>query len=242
MASGSTPRPMPSHQRCGVNSKAHRTTTTQAWSWAGGRWCRCSWVTSSCMVFSNQSKPPPPPTNGCLRVMYVDATIAALAEQGLKRCRSEDIPSGAGSTAATNGAIPDLLKDPSLSTEADQARPATADLVTAMPWLTSDEEPRAMPTPDPSPPATPVPSPETTVSPEANADVEKQGPEPTAEEPPLDTIEPAPQPQEPAGTKLLEHSWLRVQLQPETKSPTDSVEPMGLIERIKGVFVRSAGR
>ena len=64
----------------------------------------------------------------------------------------------------------------------------------------------------------------------------------TAEEPPLDTIEPAPQPQEPAVTKLLEHSWLRVQLQPDIKSPTDSVEPMGLINRIKGVFARSAGR
>ena len=99
-----------------------------------------------------------------------------------------------------------------------------------------------MPTPDPSPPATPVPSPETTVSPEANADVEKQGPEPTAEEPPHDTVEPASQPEEPAATKLLEHSWLRVQLQPETKSPTDSVEPMGLMNRIKGVFARSAGR
>ena len=99
-----------------------------------------------------------------------------------------------------------------------------------------------MPTPDPSPPATPVPSPETTVSPEANADVEKQGPEPTAEEPPHDTVEPASQPEEPAATKLLENSWLRVQLQPDIKSPTDSVEPMGLINRIKGVFARSAGR
>ena len=101
-------------------------------------------------------------------------------------------------------------------------------------------------TPDPSPTATPVPdpvpSPEPTVSPEANSDVEKQQPEPTAEEPPLDTIEPAPQPQRPAAAKLLEHSWLRVQLQPNIKSPTDSMEPMGLIERIKGVFVRSAGR
>ncbi|WP_390129235.1 hypothetical protein [Synechococcus sp. HIMB2401] len=176
----------------------------------------------------------------------VDATIAALAEQGLKRCRSEDITSGAGTTPATNGASPDLLKDPFLSTEPDQARPAPADVVTAMPWLTGDEEPRAMPTADPSPTATPVPdpvpSPQPTVNPEANADVEKQEPEPTAEEQPHDTIEPAPQPQEPAATKLLEHSWLRVQLQPETKSPADSVEPMGLINRIKGVFVRSAGR
>ena len=88
----------------------------------------------------------------------------------------------------------------------------------------------------------PVPSPEPTVNPEANADVEKQGPEPTAEEPPHDTVEPASQPQEPAATKLLEHSWLRVQLQPDIKNPIDSGEPMGLMNRIKGVFARSAGR
>ena len=99
-------------------------------------------------------------------------------------------------------------------------------------------------TPDPSPTATPVPdpvpSPEPTVSPEANSDVEKKEPEPTAEEPPLDTIEPAPQ--EPTTKTVLENSWLRVQFQPHIKSPTDSEEPMGLINRIKGVFVRSAGR
>ena len=178
----------------------------------------------------------------------VDATIAAVAEQGLQRCRSEDMASEAGTTPATNGAIPDLLKDPFLSNDPDQTRPAPVDAITAMPWLSSDAEPRAMPTPDPSAPLTPLPapvqSPEPTLTPETNSDVAmaNQEPEPTAEEPPLDTIEPAPQPQEPAGTKLLEHSWLRVQLQPETKSPTDSVEPMGLIERIKGVFARSAGR
>ena len=176
----------------------------------------------------------------------VDATIAALAEQGLKRCRAEDITSGAGTTPATNGAIPDLLKDPFLSTEPDQARSAPIDVVTAMPWLSSDAEPRAIPTPEPSPtPAplqAPVTSPKPTLTPAANSDVNKQEPEPTTEEAPLDTIEPAPQPQKPAATKLLEHSWLRVQLQPETKSPTDSVEPMGLINRIKGVFARSAGR
>ena len=85
----------------------------------------------------------------------VDATIAALAKQGLERCQSEDIASGAGTTPATNGAIPDLLKDPFLKTNPDQTRPAPADVVTAMPWLTSEEEPRAMPTPDPSP--TPAP-------------------------------------------------------------------------------------
>ena len=177
----------------------------------------------------------------------VDATIAALAEQGLNRCRSEDITSEAGSTPA-------------------------------MPWLSSDEEPRAMPTPDPSPTA--VPNPETTVTPAADSDIQltdleinptteessegnvetiTPSPKPTLtpeassevemanqeqafseEEPPLDTIEPAPR--EPAAPSLLEHSWLRVQLQPEIKSPTDSREPMGLINRIKGVFARSAGR
>ena len=75
----------------------------------------------------------------------VEATIAALAEQGLKRCRSEDITSGTDTAPATNGAIPDLLKDPFLSTDPDPAKPAPADVVTAMPWLTSDEEPLAMP-------------------------------------------------------------------------------------------------
>ena len=97
-----------------------------------------------------------------------------------------------------------------------------------------------MPTPDPLQP--PVPSPNTTVTPAANADVKKQEPEPTSEEPPLVTIEPGPQPRAPVAKKLLKHSWLRVQLQPNIKNPTDSGEPMGLINRIKGVFVRSAGR
>ena len=177
----------------------------------------------------------------------MDATISALAEQGLERCRAEDITNGAGTAPATNGAIPDLIKDPFLNTDPDQARPAPADLVTAMPWLSSDAEPRAMPTADPSPPLTPIPapvqSPEPTVSPEANPQAEvQQEPEPTTEEPPLDAIKPTPQPQKPEATKLLEHSWLRVQLQPNIKSPTDSVESMGLINRIKGVFARSAGR
>ena len=178
----------------------------------------------------------------------VDATIAALAEQGLKRCRSEQIASEADMTPATDGAIPDLLKDPFLSTHPDKFRPAPAGVVTAMPWLSSDEEPRAIPTPNPSPTATPVldpvPNQEQTVNPEANTDdeVEMTNHKQTLseEEPPLDTIEPAPH--EPAATKLLEHSWLRVQLQPHIKSPTDSAESMGLINRIKGVFARLAGR
>ena len=157
----------------------------------------------------------------------VDATITALAEQGLKRCRSQQIASEADKTPATNGAIPDLLKDPFLSSHPDQARPESAGVVTAMPWLSSDEEPRAIPTPNPSPTATPVPdpvpSPEPTVNPKANSDVEVEMANHkqtlSEEEPPLDTIEPAPQ--EPAATKLLEHSWLRVQLQPQIKSPAD---------------------
>ena len=101
-----------------------------------------------------------------------------------------------------------------------------------------------MSTEDPSPTPTSRPSPETTVTLEANSDLEMANQEPalSEEEPPLDAIKPAHQRQEPAGTKLLEHSWLHVQLQPETKSPTDSMEPMGLINRIKGVFARSAGR
>ena len=172
----------------------------------------------------------------------VDATITALAEQGLQRCQSEDIASEAGTTPATNDAIPDLLKDPFLKTDPDQTRPAPADVVTAMPWLSSDEEPRTMPTPDLSPTPAPVPSPQPTLTPEANsqAEVQKQEPEPTAEEPPLKAVEPSPQ--EPDAQDLLENSWLRVQLQPDIKSPTDSVEPMGLINKIKGIFARSARR
>ena len=117
-----------------------------------------------------------------------------------------------------------------------------------MPWLTSDEDPRATPIADPTPTATPVPepvpSPDPTLGPEANSDVEVEMANPeqarSEEAPPLDAVEPAPQ--EPPNTKLLEHSWLRLQLQPDIKSPSDSVEPMGLINRIKRVFVRSAGR
>ncbi|MCB4389364.1 hypothetical protein [Synechococcus sp. MU1617] len=171
-----------------------------------------------------------------------DATIAALAEQGLERCRSGQISSEAGRTLATDGAIPDLLKDPFLSTNSDQAKPALADVVTAMPWLSSADKPRAMPTPNTTPTSAPFPSPEPTLTPGANSDVEmaNQEPEPTIEEPPLDAVEPTPQ--EPAATDLLEKSWLRVQLQPAIKSPTDSNEPMGLINRIKEAIARSAGR
>ena len=171
-----------------------------------------------------------------------DATIAALAEQWLERCRSAHIASEAAGTPASDGAIPDLLKDPFLSTDPDQAKPAPADVVTAMPWLSSADEPPATPAPAPTPTSAPVPSPMPTLTPEAHSDVEmaNQEPERTTKEPNPNTIEPALQ--EPAATKLLENSWLRVQLQPEIKSPTESTEPMGLINRLKGIFARSAGR
>ena len=81
-----------------------------------------------------------------------------------------------------------------------------------------------------------------TLTPEAHSDVEmaNQEQEPTIEAPSLDAVEPTPQ--EPAAKDLLGDSWLRRQLQPAIKSPTDSSEPMGLINRIKGVIGRSAGR
>ena len=80
------------------------------------------------------------------------------------------------------------------------------------------------------------------LTPEANSDVEMANLEPalSEEDPPLDAVELTPQ--EPAPTNLLENSWLRVQLLPEIKSPTDSTEPMGLINRIKGMIARSTGR
>ena len=101
-----------------------------------------------------------------------------------------------------------------------------------------------MPTPDPSPTA--VPSPEPTVTLEASSDVEvevemaNQEPARSEEEPPVVAVDTTPQ--EPAAKDLFENSWLRVQLQPETNSPIDSVEPMLLINRIKGVFAQSVSR
>ena len=67
-----------------------------------------------------------------------------------------------------------------------------------------------------------------------------QEPAHSKEEPPLYAVELMDQ--DTAATNLLKNSWLRVQLQHEIKSPTDSTEPMGLINRLKGIFARSAGR
>ena len=155
-----------------------------------------------------------------------EATLAALAEQGLELCRSQNSVSAATTTPATDVVLPDLLKDPFLTTDPDQARPAQPHVVTAMPWLPSDEEPRTTAAP------APTPEPAVTLEPEITT-------EPT-EQPPNDVVEPTPQ--EPAAKDLLEKSWLRRQLQPAIKSPTDSTEPMGLMNRIKGAFARSAGR
>ena len=104
----------------------------------------------------------------------MDATIAALAGQGLERCQSEIRRHLQRSRydARNQGAIPDLLKDPFLSTDSAQAKPALADLGTAMPWLSSAVEPRAMPTSDTSPYSAPFPSPEPTLSSEAHSGVE----------------------------------------------------------------------
>ena len=173
-----------------------------------------------------------------------EATLAALAEQGLELCRSQNtVISAATTTPATDVVLPDLLKDPFLTTDPDQGKPALADVVTTMPWLSCDEESKTSPTQGPDL----VPIPEPTVTTEANAAVKISRPEPETkskqplpEQPPRNSI--VPTPQEPAAKDLLETSWLRVQLQPEIKSPTDSVKPMGLINRIKGVFARSAGR
>ena len=208
-----------------------------------------------------------------------DATLAALAAQGLDRCRSQTAAGeGAATTApaAHHGAIPELLKDPFLPTEPDQAKPERPNLVTAMPWLASagdtseprreeekkgkdekeeeDEEkaqktlPAAAPAPSlttapvPSPePETerepdPEPEPETTLTPEPQITTDQT---PT-DQPPNKAV--APTPQAAATKDLLENSWIRRQLKPELESPTDSTEPMGLINRIKRAFARSAGR
>ena len=182
----------------------------------------------------------------------MDATIAALAEQGLERCRSEDIASGAGTMPETDGAIPDLLKDPFLTTDPDQAKPAPVDVVTAMPWLASDEAPKptsaAAPNPEPNPESLVSLEPEIITAPTKQPPSNEVDPTPEelTEQPASDVVEDKidvePTPQEPAAKDLLKKSWLRVQLQPEIKSPADSKEPTGLINRIKGAFARSAGR
>lgn len=192
-----------------------------------------------------------------------DATLAALAQQGLERCRSQNsngeaITTEAIATAANHLPIPDLLKDPFLTTDSDQTKPERPNQPTAMPWLPNDEAPR--PTPAPTPEPAVILEPEITTEPieqlpsneveptreELTAtlepDITTELPEQPASDVVEDKIDVEPTPQEPAAKDLLEKSWLRVQLQPEIKSPTNSNEPMGLINKIKEAFARSAGR
>ena len=181
-----------------------------------------------------------------------EATIAALAEHGLERCRSQNSTNKAITTAVNAVPIPDLLKDPFLTTDPDQTKPEQPNQITAMPWLTNNEEPRPTPTTTPAP--NPARSPEPTVTPEAmarpTAQPESRSEQPpkiqpprNAEEPtPLGPTPPEPTPPETASEDLLKTSWLRVQLKPKPASPTDATKPMGLINRIKQSFARSAGR
>ena len=181
-----------------------------------------------------------------------EATIAALAEQGLEQCRSENTASEAKTPRTADGSIPDLLKDPFLSTDPDQAKPAQADVVTAMPWLASagdaskprrNEEKENLPTPSPAVTLTPAPVPVPSPEPEPEAEAEPTlTPEPhsTTEQPPSKQRQPTPQ--TPSAQDLLKQSWIRRQLEPEIENPTDSTEPMGLISRIKRAFARSTRR
>ena len=203
-----------------------------------------------------------------------DATLAALAAQGLDRCRSQTAAGEGEATtapAANHGAIPELLKDPILPTDPDQAKPERPNLVTAMPWLASagdTSEPRrededkaqeTLPAAAPAPGLTTAPvsssEPETEREPEPEPEPEPETtltlePRITTDQPPTDqppTEQPsnkavAPTPQAAASKDLLENSWIRRQLKPELESPTHSTEPMGLFNRIKRAFNLSAGR
>ena len=126
-----------------------------------------------------------------------DATIAALAEQGLKRCRSEEPVNEERKTPATEVATPDLLKDPFLNKNPNQDKPAPIDTVTAMPWLACDPKPQPRKAEDRPSTPTPVPIQEPSVISEATAE-------------------------EHNAKDLLKTSWIRIQLQPEITGPIDS--------------------
>ncbi len=146
-----------------------------------------------------------------------EATLAALAEQGLEHCRSQKSVSAATTTPANTFAIPDLLKDPFLTTDPDQARPVHADVATAMPWLPSDEEPRSTPAPTPSP----TPEPTVTLEPDITN-------EPT-EQPTIDEVEPTPKEPtvtlEPDITNEPTEQPTIDEVEPTPKEPTVTLEP-----------------
>jgi len=193
-------------------------------------------------------------------------TIAALAKQGLERCQAPTNSIEALESSEENDSLPDLLKDPLLTENHDSPKPALPNVATAMPWLHGDDN-ASEPNRDEQPvlklesSTEPEPEPEPTVAPKGDglAGVTTQKPETTAKDASPEevaTIEllktqeettennTAAIPKKPEAKDLLEKSWLRRQLnlKPEIKNPTDSSEPMGLINRIKGVFARSAGR
>ncbi len=126
-----------------------------------------------------------------------DRTMAALAEQGLQRCRSEEPSNEERRTPATEVTTPDLLKDPFLNRDPDQGKPAPVDAVTAMPWLTGDPKPQPKSALELSCKPTPVPKQEPKVTPKATAEVHN-------------------------AKNLLENSRLRIQLQPEITGHIDS--------------------
>ena len=189
-------------------------------------------------------------------------TIAALAKQGLERCQAPTNSIEALESSEENDSLPDLLKDPLLTENHDSPKPALPNVATAMPWLHGDHN-ASEPNRDEQPVLKLESStePEPTVAPKGGglAGVTTQKPETTAEDASPEEVatiellktqeEPAenntaPIPKKPEAKDLLEKSWLRRQLnlKPEIKNPTDSSEPMGLINKIKGVFARSAGR
>jgi hypothetical protein len=189
-------------------------------------------------------------------------TIAALAKQGLERCQAPTNSIEALESSEENNLLPDLLKDPLLTENHDSPKPALPNVATAMPWLHGDDN-ASEPNRDEQPVLKLESStePEPTVAPKGDglAGVTTQKPETTAKDASPEEVatiellktqeEPAenntvPIPKKPEAKDLLEKSWLRRQLnlKPEIKNPTDSSEPMGLINKIKGVFARSAGR
>ena len=195
-------------------------------------------------------------------------TIAALAKQGLERCQAPTNSIEALESSEENDSLPDLLKDPLLTENHDSPKPALPNVATAMPWLHGDDnasEPNRDEQPvlklESSTKPEPEPEPEPTVAPKGDglAGVTTQKPETTAKDASPEEVatiellktqeEPtenntAPIPKKPEAKDLLEKSWLRRQLnlKPETRIRTDYGEPMGLINRIKRVFVRSACR
>ena len=220
----------------------------------GWRWAVVSLLLGHIQLHGLRTGKPPSPTNGCCRVTWTPPS-PPWRNRGWSAADQKTSPASQLSpqpmTPATNGAIPDLLKDP-LPEHFLPIKPGQHRLM----WSPQCRGCPVMKNPGPCRLRIPLPlrlllcpSPQSQRSPQKPIQTPRSRQEMnpcrrttnncSEEEPPV-AVDPTPQ--EPAAKDLLENSWLRVQLQPDIKSPTDSVEPMGLINRIKGVFVRSAGR